>query len=48
MKLGNNHIPMCLIPLEKIFDQNYVAMKPSIHVEVQEVEEINIGVEDSP
>jgi hypothetical protein len=37
-----------IVPLEYIFDENSLAVKPMVQPEIQEVEEINVGVEMSP
>jgi hypothetical protein len=48
MLLKNNHIPKGLIPSEKIFDENDVVVKPSIHPQIEEVEDCNIGTDQEP
>ena len=46
MQLKGNHIPRGLIPLEKLFDQNYVAKDPRMKPIEYFVEYKNIGAED--
>ena len=43
LQLKNNCIPKGLIPLENIFDQNYVFKSPRIQVDDEEVETCNLG-----
>lgn len=46
IQLSNNFIPKGLIPLERLFDQNYVLWNPqSISLE-DDIEEINIGTNE--
>jgi len=42
-QLKNNSIPKGLIPLEKLFDQNYVFKSPNIQANEEEVERCNLG-----
>ena len=43
-----NYIPKGLIPLEKLFDQNYVAKDPKVQPSENDIHDQNIGTEDSP
>lgn len=48
LQLKNNTIPGGLLPLEKSFDINDLAKKPSIQLTRSEVEHFNIGIEENP
>ena len=48
IQLKINYIPKGLIPLEKFFDQNYVVKDPKVHPTGNDIEDRNIGTEDSP
>ena len=43
LKLKNNSMPKCIIPLEKHFDQNDVFKAPKLQVDEEEVESCNLG-----
>jgi hypothetical protein len=43
--LKNNQISKGLIPLERIFDQNDVPIKSTLHPQAEEVEDCDIGTE---
>ena len=43
LQLKNNCIPKGLIPLENIFEQNYVFKSPRIQADDEEVENFNLG-----
>jgi hypothetical protein len=47
MVLRNNQIPKRLVPLEKLFDKD-VVVKPSIHPQIEDVEDHNIGTHQEP
>jgi hypothetical protein len=46
MQLKDNHIPKGLVPLEKLFDNNYVASKPSVNPQAKHVEDCNIRTKE--
>jgi hypothetical protein len=48
LQLKNNVLPRGLVPLEELFDFNDVANKPNIEPSGKEVEECNIGTEETP
>jgi len=48
MVLTNNQIPKGLVPLEKLFDKYGIVVKPSIHTQIKEVEDCNIGIDQEP
>jgi ribonuclease HI len=48
VQLPNNHIPKGLVPLERIFDRNDVAVKGKISNDDVDVAECNIGTEQDP
>ena len=48
VKLKSNYIPRGLIPLEKLFDQKYVAIDPKMKPIDDVVEDKNIGTEENP
>lgn len=43
LQLKNNLIPKGIIPLEKLFDQNYVFKAPKLQADEEEVESCNLG-----
>ena len=45
IQLKNNCIPKGLVPLEKLFDNNYVANNPRVKPNYEDVEDINVGTE---
>ena len=48
IQLKRNFIRRCLIPLEKLFDQNDVAKDPKVKPVDDAVEDKNIGNEETP
>ena len=48
IQLKGNYIPKGLIPLVKLFDQNYVAKDPKVQPNENDLQDQNIGTEDSP
>jgi hypothetical protein len=46
--LPSNHIPKGLVPLERLFDGNYVAVKFKGSIDDADVTEYNIGTEEDP
>jgi hypothetical protein len=48
VQLPSNHIPKGLVPLERIFDRNDVAVKGKISNDDADVAECNIGTEEDP
>jgi hypothetical protein len=48
IQLKNNMIPIGLVPLEKLFDENDVARNPKITTSVENVEDCNIGTKENP
>ena len=48
VQLKSNHIPRGLIPLEPLFDQNYVAKEPKVEPTTDAVEDIDISTESDP
>jgi ribonuclease HI len=48
VQLPSNHIPKGLVPLERIFDRNDVAVKGKISKDDVDVAECNIGTEEKP
>jgi hypothetical protein len=48
VQLKINIIPKGLVPLEKIFDNNDVAMSPKITMNEGDVEDYNIGTREDP
>jgi hypothetical protein len=48
MQLPNNHIPRELVPLERIFDRNDVALKGKISKDDDDTTQCNIGTENEP
>ena len=47
IQLKSNYIPKGFIPLEKLFDQNYVAKYPKVQPNENNIQDQNIGIEDS-
>jgi hypothetical protein len=48
LQLKNNFIPKGLVPLEKLFDRNYVIIKPIVLPKDDNSEECNIRTEKEP
>jgi len=48
VQLKNNIIPKGLIPLEMIFENNYVARNPKVTANDEEIKDCNIGTQKSP
>jgi hypothetical protein len=48
IELKRNHIPKGLVPLERLFDNNDVCVKPSIQYSEEKVISCNIGTESEP
>ena len=48
VQLKINHIPSILIPLESLFDQNYVAKVPKVEPATDAFEDINISTKEDP
>ena len=48
IQLESNYNPRGIIPLEKLFDQNYVVKDPKVHPNENDIQDQNIGTEDSP
>jgi hypothetical protein len=48
VQLPNNHIPRGLVPLERIFDRNDVALKGEISEDDVDTTQCNIGIENGP
>jgi hypothetical protein len=48
VQLPNNHIPKGLIPLERIFDRNHVALKEKILDDDADTTQCNIGTKNEP
>jgi hypothetical protein len=46
--LKNNHISKGLIPLERLFDQNDIPLKSTLHPQPKEVEDCNVGSNKNP
>jgi len=46
--LKNNQIPKGLIPLEILFNQNDIPLKPFVQPQLNEVEDCNIRTEKNP
>ena len=44
----SNFIPKGLIPLDKLFDQKDLAKNPKVHPNENDIQDQNIGTEDSP
>ena len=45
IQLKSNYIPKALIPLEKLFDGNYVSKDPKVQPIKNDIEDQNIGTE---
>ena len=45
---SNIYIPKGIIPLKKLFDQNLVSEDPKVHPTENDIEDQNVGTEDSP
>jgi hypothetical protein len=43
VQLPNNHILKGLVPLERLFDRNYVVVKVKVSIEEYDVTECNLG-----
>ena len=48
LQLKGNSIPRGLVPLENIFDTNYVAKEPQLVPRYEDVEDVNIGTKYHP
>ena len=48
VQLKSNHIPMGLIPLEYLFDQNDVARDSKVEPAMDAIEDVDIGTEGDP
>ena len=48
IQLKNNIIPKCLVSLENLFDNNDVARNPKVTTNDEEIEDCNIGTQESP
>ena len=48
IQLKSNFIPIGMISLEKVFDQNDVAKDPKVKLADNDVEDQNIGTEETP
>jgi hypothetical protein len=48
VQLPSNHIPKGLVPLEKIFDENDVAVKGKVSTDDTDITECNLGIEKDP
>ena len=48
VQLKSNHIPMGLIPLESLFDQNDVARDSKVEPAMDAIEDVDIGTEGDP
>jgi hypothetical protein len=48
VQLPSNHIPKGLVPLERLFDGNEVAVKGKVSNEEADVTKCNIGTEEEP
>jgi ribonuclease HI len=48
VQLPNNHIPRGLVPLERLFDRNDVALKGEISEDDADTTQCNIGTENEP
>jgi len=48
VQLPNNHIPKGLVPLERLFDRNDVALKEKISDDDVDTTQCNIGTENKP
>jgi ribonuclease HI len=48
VQLPNNHIPKGLVPLEKLFDENDVAVKGKVSTDNADITECNLGTSKDP
>jgi hypothetical protein len=48
VQLPRNHIPKGLVPLERIFDSNDVAVKSIRSIDDADISECNIGTKENP
>jgi len=48
VELNTNHIPKCLFPLERLFDNNDVSKKYSIQSQKNDVFDCNFGIDADP
>jgi hypothetical protein len=48
MQLPSNQIPKGLVPLEKLFDENDVAVKGKVSTNDADITECNLGTEKDP
>ena len=48
IELETNHIPKGLVPLERLFDNNDVYMKPSSKNSEESIVDCNLGAQDDP
>jgi hypothetical protein len=48
VQFPSNHIPKGLVPLERLFDRNYVVVKVEGSTEEDVVTECNLGIEEDP
>jgi hypothetical protein len=48
IQLPSNHIPRGLVPLERLFDGNYVAVKGKVSNEYADTAKCNIGMQEEP
>ena len=46
--LKSNFIPKGIIPLETLFDHNYVDKNPTVHPNEEDIQDHNIGTEEHP
>ena len=46
--LENNQIPRGLIPIERLFDQDYIPLKSTLQPQPEEVEDCNVGTNENP
>jgi hypothetical protein len=48
VQLPSNHIPKGLVPLERLFDGNDVALKGKVSIDDEDITECNVGTEKDP
>jgi ribonuclease HI len=48
VQLPSNHIPKGLVPLERVFDENDVAVKGKVSTDDADITECNLGIEKDP
>jgi hypothetical protein len=48
VQLPSNHIPKGLVPLERLFDENDVAVKGKVSIDDADINECNLGTEKNP